>query len=182
MKSSNMVMTQLKKIFVRRMCVFLLGIGLPTSVIAQTPAPRPNPQDHSTWTAELPGGTYSVMLGAINSISQHEYVVDGAARVTEVNIDTMGPLVVRFYYIGPNTPQTPDGIGQSGADLLEEKAKEVMERAGGEDIGTKVVKNYPTTTHAGTVEYRLATLESLEKLFKSVQQSWLSRKAGKFKP
>lgn len=176
----------LKKIFARRMCLLTLGLALSSGLLgpvaAQTPTPDPDPPDRGVWTADLPGGTYIVMLSAITSISQHEYVVDGAARVTEVNINTLGPVVARFYFIEPNIPQTPDGIGQSGVDLLAEKTAELAGRAGGDDVWSKVMKSYPITTHAGTVEYRLASLESLEKLFKSVERSWLRKKPGKFKP
>jgi len=179
-------MSQIKKSFPRAVVAFSVGLIVWTAMLAtagaQTPTPDPDPPERGTWTAELPGGTYIVMLSAITSVSQHEYLVDGAARVTEVNINTLGPIVARFYFIGPNTPQTPNGIGQSGIDLLEEKANEAKGLVGGDEVWSKVMKSYPTTTHAGTVEYRLPSLETLEKLFNSVERSWLRKKPGKFKP
>jgi hypothetical protein len=184
-----MFASQAKKIFsVRSTAAFLMTLsvlaGMPAASLAQTASPTPDDTaaKRGTWTAELPGGKYIVMLSAITSISQHEYVVDGAARVTEVNINTFGTMKARFYFIGPNTPQAPGGIGQSAIDLLEEKTTEAMGRVTGDDVWEKVMKSYPVTTHAGTIEYRIGSLETLEKLFKSVERSWLGRKAGKFKP
>jgi hypothetical protein len=51
-----------------------------------------------------------------------------------------------------------------------------------DDVRTKVVKSYPTTTHAHTVEYRLVDRESLNKLFDSIEEAWLNGRAGSFKP
>jgi len=164
-------------------CLIVLGCSL-VAAMAQVPTPTPDsePPRRGVWRAELPGGTYIVMLSSITSVSIHEYLVDGAARVTEVNISTMGSEAVRFYYLEPNVPQTPNGIGQSAVNLVQEKAEAGVARAGATDVWQKVVKNYPTTTHAHTVEYRLVTKDSLKKLFDSVENAWLNRKAGTFKP
>ena len=108
--------------------------------------------------------------------------MDGAARVSEVNIDTIGNELVRFYFIEPNTPQTPNGIGQSAIELIKEKAQDAVSRGGADEVWSKVVKNYPATTHARTVEYRMSTKASLQKLFESVQDAWLDGKPGVFKP
>jgi len=159
-----------------------LALALATSP-AQEPTPTPEANaGRAVWRAILPGGTYIVNLSAISSVSIHEYLVDGAARVTEVNISSIGTEAVRFYYIEPNTPQMPGGVGQSGIELLKEKVQEGVSRAGADDVWQKVVKNYPTTTHARTVEYRLTSKESLTKLFKHVEDAWINRKPATFKP
>jgi len=131
----------------------------------------------------MPGGTYIVRLASITSISSQEYVVDAAARVTEVNIGTTGTELVRFYYIEPNIPKAPDGIGQGSMDAVKDKAEALADRvAPDNDVWRKVIKNYPMTTHARTIEYRLASKESLQKLFDSVKQAWLRDSGGVFKP
>lgn len=124
------------------------------------------------WRAVLPGGTYTVALRSITSVSTHEYVVDGAGRVTEMIIDTSGSSIARFYYIEPLTPQSPLGIGQSTLDKLQEIAEEGAERTGQDQLWKQVVKNYPATTHARTVEYRLDTKQKLERLFKSAESAF----------
>ena len=40
-----------------------------------------------------------------------------------------------------------------------------FDRTGQGDVWKKVVKNYPATTHARTVEYRLTSREQLNKIF-----------------
>src|SRR5215210_5374856 len=129
------------------------------------------------WRCELPGGIYSVALRSIVSVSSHEYVVDAAARVTEVNIDTNGSMTARFYFMEPNTLTSPLGVGQSTLDKVQELAKEAADRTGQSDLWRKVVKNYPTTTHAHTIEYRLDSKEQLKKLFESAETAFrLNRK------
>ena len=55
------------------------------------------------WECSLPGGEYSVNLGAITSVSKHSYVLDGTLLVTEATVDTTGTALARFYYIEPIT-------------------------------------------------------------------------------
>ncbi len=153
---------------------FLLLFLIAGTLRAQTPTPAPVPDmtRFPMWKCELPGGTYEVALRSIVSVSTHEYLVDNVARVTEVNIDTIGSMVVRFYYLEPNTPTSPLGIGQSTINKLQEMANEAATRTGQEEVWKKVLKNYPTTTHAHTIEYRVDTKESLMKLFKSAEEAW----------
>lgn len=148
---------------------------LTCSSFAQAPSPNPAAADtrgQPIWKCVLPGGTYEVALRSIVSVSQHEYIVDGAARVTEVNIDTFGNMAVRFYYLEPVIPQSPAGVGQSTINKLEELAHEATDRTGTDDVWRKVVKNYPTTTHARTIEYRLESKEQLQKLFDSAEKAF----------
>jgi len=129
------------------------------------------------WRCELPGGVYAVSLPTVSSVSTHEYVVDGMARVTELTIGTSGDVVARFYYLEPLVPKSPIGLGQSVIDKVQERAQDVagrVEGAGVEPVWKKVVKNYPTTTHARTVEYRLLNLDDVEKLRKSLEAAWRS--------
>lgn len=119
--------------------------------------------------AKLPGGAYTVAVRAIISVSTHEYVVDGAARVTEVNIDTAGSLAVRFYFIEPTTPNL-GGVGAASIEKVQQIASDLGERTG-EDVWKKVVKSYPTTTHARTVEYRVAQKEHLTRIFQAADEA-----------
>ncbi len=142
-----------------------------------TPTPTPSPNSTSTviatrplWKCTLPGGTYQVLVSAILSVSQHEYVVDGAARVTEVNIDTSGSLAVRFYYIEPATTSGPGGIGAATLGKVQGILTEAAERSGS-DSWKKVVKSYPVTTHARTVEFRVGSKDSLSRIFTSAANS-----------
>lgn len=164
--------------------VSALVLASSTAVHAQTPSPTPDSDTNSSdfWTIEFPGGTYVVKTSAIVSLSTQEYVVDNAARVVELNISTSGSELLRAYYIEPNVPNSPNGIGQSTLNFAKEKISEAMERTDTADVWRKVVKNYPTTTHARTIEYRLASREQVESLFKNLQRALKNGRGGRFKP
>ena len=164
-----------------RLAAFAFALPL-VGVTAQETAPTPEQLRRGIWRAELPGGEYIVRLSAIASVSLHEYVVDGAARVAEVNISTSGSQLARFYFIEPYPPKAPVSAGQKVLSVIENKAKEVSERVETGDARTKVIKSYPTTTHSHTVEYRLVDRESLNRLFDSIEEAWLNGRAGSFKP
>ena len=129
------------------------------------------------WRCELPGGIYVVNLATVTSVSTHEYVVNpGAARVTEFTIGTTGAVVARFYYVEPMVPKSPVGFGQSIIDKVQEKAEDAADRTGVEEVWKKVVKDYPLTTHAHTVEYRLDSVDQVKKLEKSIEDAWKTNK------
>jgi hypothetical protein len=143
---------------------------------AQTPAPTtPQPGGQQTaipiFRAQLPGGVYEVAVRAMVSVSSHEYLVDATARVVEVNIDTAGSLLARFYYLEPNTPAPPSGLGASVVQKAEQLLTQAADKTG-QDAWRKVVKNYPTTTHARTVEYRLQSREDLNKIFEAAEEAF----------
>ncbi len=127
------------------------------------------------WQAELPGGEYMVALDQISSISKHSYILDGALIVNEVTIDTTGQALARFYYIKPITSQ---GATASASDAVERTAglfeRTARSQTGG--IQDMVVKKYPVTTHAKTIEYRLLSDTQLDGLYQSAKKAW---EAGK---
>lgn len=157
-----------------RLLFFLLVV---TAAFAQTPTPAPTPVPASKpiWRCNLPGGTYEVGVGSIISVSSHEYIVDAAAKVSEVNVDTGGALTVRFYVIEPVTNGAPGGLGGATLAKVQSVVTEAAERSG-TDAWKKVVKSYPVTTHARTVEYRLANRDALNKLFHSASRAFRSGK------
>ena len=138
-----------------------------------TPSPgastaTPAPTNILMWRCNLPGGSYSVALRAMVSVSSHEYLVDGVARVTEVNIDTVGNALARFYYIEPTTPTSPVGLGTATIDKFQQLVQQGA-AASGQDVWQKVIKNYPTTTHAHTIEYRVNDKSVLSALYTSAE-------------
>ncbi len=153
----------------------------PTPSATASPTATPNPRIQ-IWRCDLPGGTYEVAVRSIVSVSLHEYVVDGAARVNELNIDTDGNMAVRFYYLEPTAAKSPVGLGQSALDRASDLAKEVAGRAGVEQVWERVVKSYPTTTHAHTVEYRVESEEQLKQIFASAQRAFESGRSDAYHP
>ena len=148
---------------------------------AATPTPSPTATATATrnlWTCTLPGGTYQVLVSAILSVSTHEYVVDGAARVTEVTLDPAGQFAVRFYYIEPAVVAGPGGLGAATLGKVQSILTEAGERSG-TDVWKKVVKSYPTTTHARTIEFRVSSKDSLVKIFTSAANCQATGKPDK---
>ena len=158
-----------------------LMIGWGQGILAQTPTPEPPPR-RGLWEAKMPAGSYIVRLDAITSISRHSYLVDGVGNVSEVVVSAAGPALARFYFIEPNIPQAPGGLGQSTINFAEGKMRELTERAGAGEMWTRVVKSYPVATHAHTVEYRLETAEGLGKLFESLETAFTTGRGSTFTP
>ena len=152
---------------------------------AATPAPAATPAGAVAipmWRANLPGGSYSVAVRAIVSVSTHEYVVDGAARVTECNIDTTGAALVRFYYLEPNTISAPAGFGAATVEKAQQLLQEGADKTGqAADAWKKVLKSYPTTTHQRTIEYRLPSKDAVQKIFDSAEAAFRLQKNTVFK-
>ena len=166
----------------RRLLSLCFGIAFlawhpPVHAQKATPSPTPvSPGRVPQWRATLPGGSYVVALRSIAAVAIHEYVVDGAARVTEMNIDTTGNTVVRFYFLEPVIPQSPSGLGQSALNKLQDLASQASARTGQEEVWKKVSKSYPGSTHAHTIEFRIETKEQLQKLFQSADQAFREMK------
>jgi hypothetical protein len=163
-----------------------VGYATPSRVVAQTASASPTPGSTSRpdalWQCTLPGGVYLVALRSIASISTHEYIVDGAARVTEVTVATNSSVEARFYYLEPVTPSSASTLVPTSAlTVLTQHAQDtVNSQASSESVWQKVVKTYPTTTHAHTVEYRLESKDNLQALYSSLQQSWTTGKGVNF--
>lgn len=155
--------------------------GGATSTGGASPTPSPTATVNATrnlWTCTLPGGTYQVLVSAILSVSTHEYIVDGAARVTEVNLDTAGQFAVRFYYIEPAVVAGPGGLGAATLGKVQSILSDAADRSGS-DVWKKVVKSYPTTTHARTIEFRVSSKDSLVKIFTSAANCQATGKPDK---
>jgi len=164
-----------------RALALLLVLMALSPATGQEPSPVEGTRQ-PVWRCELPGGTYTVALRAIVSVSRHEYITDGVAHVTEVNVDTTGSLSVRFYFLEPVAATSPVGLGQSTLDKAQELAREALDRTGQQDLWRKVVKNYPTTTHAKTVEYRIESRDDLDKLFNSADTAFRQMRPATFRP
>jgi hypothetical protein len=156
-------------------CGALLALVL-TSLPAQETETAPASGIGPYWKAELKDGVFLVPHSAITSISRSNYIVDGSIRVTEISIGTQGSVQGRFYHAEPIEPTLP--VGQSSLNLLKERVEEVQSRLGLDEQATKVLKNYPATTHAHTVEFRLPTLTELDAIFQHLERSYLQRRTA----
>jgi hypothetical protein len=126
------------------------------------------------WQCQMPGGTYNINTLQIVSISTHEYVLNGVARVTELTIGTASHVTARFYYLEPlvSTSSGPLARAQGIIDRVQERANQAVERAGQDRVWMKVTKDYPATTHAHTVEYRVDSKDQIQTIYNSVLAAW----------
>ena len=127
------------------------------------------------WECVTPTGKFVVRLDQIASVSQHEYLIDGGARVYEVTIATTGPQIARYYFIEPITEGSPLSLGKATIDRLRDVANEAGGRAG-MDTERDVIKSYPNTTHAKTSEYRLRVKDNLDRIYRHIHRVWAEEK------
>ena len=136
------------------------------------------PSRTTLWNCKFSDGNYySVSLGAIDSVSQHEYLLDGTLRVVEVTVATRGSTQARFYVLEKPTADLGSLPGQSLADGMGKVAEEIASRApGAVPTATQaVVKKFPETSHAKIIEYRIRDRETLGKLFAHLLLRWQGR-------
>jgi hypothetical protein len=132
------------------------------------------------WQASLAGGSFMVALDKISSVSRAKYLLDGAVIVDEVTVDTVGQALARFYFITPVTDALPgttaSELSKRGRELVDKAA----ERAGNSELPSMVIKKYPDTTHAKSVEFRLNSEADLAALYSSVKSCWESGRGRQF--
>ncbi len=129
------------------------------------------------WQADCPGGSFLVALKDISSVSRHTYLVEGGARVIEANIGTSGSLIARFYYIEVPGEGSAVATVNRGMERLKQLTEQAQGRVtGGQSPWQQVIKNYPTTTHAHTVEYRLQSAAAVDAVFADARQAWVQNR------
>ena len=118
-----------------------------------------------------------VALNRITSISKHTYMV-GSLVITEVVVDTDGNSLVRFYAADTAGANSDANLLKNTQDRLKELTREKGSQAG--VSGTPVIKDYPNTTHAKTVEFNVESVGTLNSLYSSVKRAWERNRGGKF--
>jgi len=165
----------------RKFFLLLVLLGWPMKGLAQTNTNAPVTASRmSLWNCKFSDGNfYSVALGAIDSVSQHEYLLDGALRVVEVTVATRGATQARFYVLEKPSPDSGGLPGQSLADGMGRVAEEIASRAPGalRNVTNSVVKKFPETSHAKIIEYRISDRQTLGKLFDHLLKRWQGRSA-----
>lgn len=135
------------------------------------------PTRDGLWDGRLKGGNYIVRCNSIIALSKHEYVADGVARVVEVNLTLSSSQIVRFYFLEPVKIDSGSNLVNAGTQAVE-RAKGMFEQAAGRVSPTltdpKVVKSYPASTHAHTVEFVLKEEARLNSLFQSLERGFRS--------
>jgi len=173
----------------------LLGLALLLTFLfaAGTTAQAQMRGGNNFWKCTLTGGTYEVALHAITSISIHDYTVEGGIQISEMVIDTLGNTEARFYFMQTSMQANAAGMGGPASTVVDaatSRGQDAVTRAGtvaggsvvDNAVNTSVIKNYPTTTHAHTVEYRVGSAAELTALFNSVETSWKTNVNSSYPP
>ncbi len=171
----------LQKFLLTSLAMLVLGSVAALGQTEEAPAAPASdtPSSDRFWQATLEGGHYMVALDRITAVSRHRYVLDGAVIVDEVTIDTHGQALARFYFIQPVTA----AAAPNAATKVVERGKEILDQAAeraGIDIQNMVVKKYPVTSHAKSIEYRILSEEGLTSLYESVKTSWENGRGRKY--
>lgn len=165
------------------------------SVQAQTePTPEPTPpQNESTkkaddneeegrphlWVARMMSGNYIVRVDRIASIGKHEYIANGATRVIEVTVTTNSSAIARFYYLEVATGST-SSAAKEALNKMQSLAKEAGHHAGNEEVLFEVTKDYPNTTHAHTIEFRLRSEDAVNSLYSNLARTMETGKGRRY--
>lgn len=160
----------------------ILSLLLAIPLQAQNTTPnngQTTPQDTVTqdglWQGKFHGGNYMVRCNSIIALSKHEYISDGVARVVEVNLTLNSAMIVRFYFLEPYKPESGSNTLGAATQALD-KAKGLFEQAAGrvspDLVNPKVVKNYPASTHAHTIEFSLKDEARLNAMYGSLERSF----------
>ncbi len=171
-------------------CVVCLGLGLldRPDVFAQSQGSGSENESSESegtagfWEIEVASMTtdtegitknrFTARLDHISSVSQHDYVIDGTVKVYECTVDTTGGMTARFYYIEPVTAGSSVSAGSAAYNQLRNVANKVTKKTSGMDMDVIVTKNYPTTTHAKTAEYRLKYKDTISKIYEHAHRVW----------
>lgn len=123
------------------------------------------------WNGVFKGGRYLLKANQIIALSKHEYVADGLARVVEINLTLSSNTHVRFYFLEPVRMEGGGvvGAGQQAIDKARALVQDAASRVSPTLTEPKVVKSYPLSTHAHTVEFVLKEEERLNSLFHSLE-------------
>ena len=153
----------------------------------ETPTAPEKPSDSAGanrfWQATLSGGHYMVALDRISSVSRHKYVLDGTLIVDEVTVDALGQSLARFYFITPISDAVKGNGAVGVVSSAVDRGREMIDKAAataGTAVHEMVVKKFPETTHAHTVEFRLLSEAELTGLYDSVRGAWESGRGRKF--
>lgn len=121
-----------------------------------------------------------VPLAEVEFVAKQNYIVDGNIDVTEVTASMRSKTLLRFYFIKEIEGAAWQRLASDAArmdDLLSKQLGQVAVTPSMQSPrNSKVVKNYPVTTHAQTVEYRLQKKEEVEELYTSLRNAFLTYK------
>lgn len=176
-----------------RFCALLLALGsTPATALQVDSEGSSNDAIYGIVFPEVSRSFYG-HASRVQSISVQDYLT-ASFRVTELNIVNQGSALLRIYYSRPLHPgelqkALADGAqaaGVPGAGSIMQsptnpQVRAMADRAQGVAdaiTGTEVLKEYPTATHAHTIEYRVSSRGALLDLHAALIAHWTEEKAS----
>lgn len=160
------------------------GSGMGTPAAGSTTS---NKQGESSfakpfWIGNFGEGQVIIALDQITSVSKQKYVLDGGYVIREIVVDTNGNNTIRIYFISPVSEESNIAAIRIASDRMQDLLKQGNDRVGSAaiDPNTAVTKNYPTTTHAHTIEFRVANVALLDSVYNSIVSAWLNGRGIKY--
>ena len=167
-----------------KLALACFALAVPAQSFAQGEEEQPR-RVIKVWGVSLPTGSYHIRLDRITSVSKAEFLIEGNFLVTEVTIDSVGQTTARFYYGEPYIPKSKLGITENAANRARDIADSTRERVSETDIivDRTVIKNYtgPNTTHAKTIEFKVASLKELNQIYNNVFEAWTTGRGRNLK-
>ena len=173
----------MKRFFLSVLALFVCAAA-PLSAQSKKGAAVPSTDDYNQsqfWIGNFPEGQYVVHLSRIVAVAQHKYILDSTCMVYEVTLITLGNTPTKFYYLETLGQNSGINAIRNVTDRAKELGAGAVNRATGGSIDpdTTVAKAY---TNTNTVEFRIATLEQLNKMYASLLKAWQDGKGRTFKP
>ena len=172
-----------------RRIIFLLSTLLICQSLSAVKVVTRGIKNPSIFGIEFPGDarSYHAREAGVLSISKQEYMT-ATFKVLEVNIVTNGPALLRIYHSRPLKPgelaSALNGAAQAsgipGSSIVKTPLPPQIEAMAGRAskvadtiTGDTVIKEYPTATHAHTIEFRVKSRKELLELHDELKKHWL---------
>lgn len=111
-----------------------------------------------------------IAVQSIVSISKHIFKLNGETPITEVTIDTVGNNSIRFYYVHPAGSIRPTTNPKEMIGAARQKLNQELTRQKDENIEPSI--KFPEGTYAHTIEFQIADMEMLDKIYKTSVKAW----------
>ena len=145
--------------------------------------------NENQFSIKMPGAHREFVgrAGAVNSISIHGYYTRSYI-VTEVVVDMHGsPLQLRLYHTEVINPEgeaqaAEEASGSQAFGVPRTQITQTIQKRTTDNLqdarGSLVYKQYPTTTHAKTIEYHIPNKGELTAFYTSFRDAWTKENQG----
>lgn len=131
------------------------------------------------WDAPIPSsqGRFSVRLSSIGSLALESYNLkyeDKTIPVVECSVAMAGGKTARFYYIEEKNEEEgkKDPFIEPLQNALAAAAPATQNEDEDDNPNLRVVKAYPESALAATVEYRLGSQQAVISLYSKLRKDW----------